>query len=128
MTKTGLSLIIESVRTSEIFKRSKVPINYANSSRIKAISGAICTHLGYKFENLENKSIPFCKDKRRIVEYYTPLALWIAYQRHDQINNKIIQSKTVVENKDTAMVFGVNMPQGCGKTTFCNCMVAALKV
>lgn len=67
------------------------------------------------------------EDKRaRILNFYVPVAIWIEKQVADGKNCGIQEDG--LDCGSTALVIGLSIPQGGGKTTISGCLESALKV
>ena len=96
----------QAVYQSALFKRASVPVR--NDDTTTKITQSILTFLGYTDNDLDEPYI-----SARVLEYYTPIALYLVHQRTLQ--------------PEKPLVVGLSIPQGGGKTTLADCLTTALK-
>ena len=97
---------LQAVYQSALFRRARVPVP-SDDTTIK-ITKSILRFLACADKDLGDSYI-----SARVLEYYTPVALYLIHQRTLQ--------------PEKPLVVGLSIPQGGGKTTLADCLTMALK-
>ena len=96
------SSVVEKVYTSALFRRTQVPRVFAESQPTELLMEVIAQSLGFPHDFAGDPVM-----SRRVQEYYTPIALYLLWQ------------KSIFPH---TLIVGLSLPQGGGKTTLSNCM------
>ena len=97
---------LQVVYQSPLFKRAHISVR--NDDTTTKIMRSILNFLGCAETDLADPNISV-----RVLEYYTPIALYLVHQR------SLLSEKP--------LVVGLSIPQGGGKTTLADCLKSALK-